>query len=418
MHKNAARGVMLMVSVFCLTYNHRKYIRKALEGILNQKTTFNYNILVFDDASDDGTSDILLDYQSRYPDRIKIYVSPHNTYGKPERKDLLRKLYDKYLTGKYVAWCEGDDEWIDSNKLQIQIDFLETHPDCSMVSHAFLIKNYQKKCTSKKMHSDDNRFFSPDEIICGNNGNLATASLVMRKDVFLLDGFPDCDVVDYPMQLNALCYGKIYYFTDVMSIYRYMHEGSWCLSYSESINKRVNHNSVMVEFLKKFDLYSDHRFTSHINKRIYRYLYDTVEILTSYDNDPEVRTKANLSNDYGLPTDLIRICEWFSGNYRLSEEELKMISSYRNICVMGNGKYSRIVIENLKKNGIEINDILVSVKSDRDDCLFTLSEYSGNRDQTLVIVGISQLHEDDIRGSLQNEGYLNVLTPLWFDRRC
>ena len=93
----------IKVTIFCLTYNHSAYIREALEGFLNQKTNFPYNILVFDDASTDGTSEILRDYQQRYPDIINLYVSPENTYGKAERRDILNKLYESYVLGEYVA---------------------------------------------------------------------------------------------------------------------------------------------------------------------------------------------------------------------------------------------------------------------------------------------------------------------------
>ena len=112
----------IKVTIYCLTYNHRDYIKDALDGFLKQKTTFGYKVLVFDDASTDGTSEILLDYQQKYPEIFQVYVSPVNTYGKPERRIVLNELYDKYLQGEYVALCEGDDAWIDCEKLQIQID--------------------------------------------------------------------------------------------------------------------------------------------------------------------------------------------------------------------------------------------------------------------------------------------------------
>lgn len=113
------------MSVFCLTYNHVEYIREALDGFIMQKTNFKFNVFVFDDASNDGTSEILKEYQKKYSDLMDVYISPVNTYQKKERKDILNKLYNKYLTGKYIAWCEGDDAWIDPYKLQIQVDFMK-----------------------------------------------------------------------------------------------------------------------------------------------------------------------------------------------------------------------------------------------------------------------------------------------------
>ena len=78
-----------MVSIFCLTYNHAPFIKDALEGFLKQKTSFAYNVLVFDDASTDGTSDILMNYQKKYPEIFNVYISPQNTYNSPEREKIL-----------------------------------------------------------------------------------------------------------------------------------------------------------------------------------------------------------------------------------------------------------------------------------------------------------------------------------------
>ena len=89
----------MKVSIFCLTYNHSQYIRDALEGMLNQKTSFAYNILVFDDASSDGTSEILREYQGRYNDILTVYTALENTYEKLERWAILQEFYEKYLVG-------------------------------------------------------------------------------------------------------------------------------------------------------------------------------------------------------------------------------------------------------------------------------------------------------------------------------
>lgn len=126
-----------LVSIFCLTYNHVDYIRDALEGFVKQKTNFQYEVFVYDDASTDGTSECIQEYASRYPQLFNIYISPYNTYNSPDRFKILNELQHKYITGKYVAMCEGDDYWIDSKKLQMQVDYMEEHDNCMMTTHAY-----------------------------------------------------------------------------------------------------------------------------------------------------------------------------------------------------------------------------------------------------------------------------------------
>ena len=110
------------ITIFCLTYNHVQYIRDALEGFLLQKTKYIYEVFVYDDASTDGTSEVLREYNNKYPDLFRIYISEKNLYKAADRETVMMKLYEENIRGKYVAWCEGDDYWIDPGKLQLQVD--------------------------------------------------------------------------------------------------------------------------------------------------------------------------------------------------------------------------------------------------------------------------------------------------------
>lgn len=126
----------IKVSVIVLTYNHEKYIEQALDSILMQKVSFNYEILVGDDASTDATVPILLEYKKRYPDIIKLFLNKENVGATRNAYNLLMKA-----EGEYLATCEGDDYWTDENKLQLQVDFLEKHDEFVGCSHNFTIVN-------------------------------------------------------------------------------------------------------------------------------------------------------------------------------------------------------------------------------------------------------------------------------------
>lgn len=113
-----------LVSVCVITYNHGKYIRQCLDGILMQKVNFPYEILIHDDASPDDTADIIREYWEKYPTVIKPILRTENQYSKGV--DVCWFNFDR-AKAKYIAQCEGDDYWTDDGKLQMQVDFLEEH---------------------------------------------------------------------------------------------------------------------------------------------------------------------------------------------------------------------------------------------------------------------------------------------------
>ena len=125
---------MPLVSISCITYNHVAFIRDCLDGFLIQKTDFPFEILINDDASTDGTDQVIKEYEEKYPDILKPIYQRENQYSKGIRGMNIRFNFPRVL-GKYIAMCEGDDYWTDPYKLQKQVDFLEANPDFVMCHH-------------------------------------------------------------------------------------------------------------------------------------------------------------------------------------------------------------------------------------------------------------------------------------------
>ncbi len=117
-----------LVSVKMITYNHAPYIAKAIDGVLMQETDFPFELVIGEDCSTDGTREIVFDYQKRYPQIIRVVTSEANVGMKANSRRV-----DAALRGKYIAWCEGDDYWHHPRKLQMQVDYLESHPECVLV---------------------------------------------------------------------------------------------------------------------------------------------------------------------------------------------------------------------------------------------------------------------------------------------
>ena len=124
-----------IVSIQCITYNHEKYISKAIESFLMQKTTFPVEILIHDDASTDSTANIIREYEKKYPQLIKPIYQTENKYS--TQRGYITKIQNERTKGKYVAKCEGDDYWIDECKLLKQTEFLERNSEYCASTHAY-----------------------------------------------------------------------------------------------------------------------------------------------------------------------------------------------------------------------------------------------------------------------------------------
>ncbi len=219
-----------VVSVDVITYNHKNYIRKCLDGILMQKTNFKFEVLIHDDASTDGTADIIREYQEKYPDIIKPIYQTENQFSKGIS---ISKTYQfPRIKSKYVALCEGDDYWTDENKLQKQVDFLENNPDFAICFHPVKVEWDDNREDETIYPSPKKRFnktvLTLDDLLRRNF--IQTNSVVYRWA--LADGNYDKMPTgilpgDWFLHLLHAKTGKIGFIPDVMGVYHRHSGGIW-----------------------------------------------------------------------------------------------------------------------------------------------------------------------------------------------
>lgn len=216
-----------LVSISCITYNHAPYIRECLEGFLMQKTNFPFEILIHDDASTDGTADIIREYEAKYPELIKPIFREKNLYSQGVRG--MNRFNFERAQGKYIALCEGDDFWTDPNKLQIQFDFMESHPDYSMCFHNALFWNYETGDRSESHYCGSDATITLDDMLKYYLENVVTHTVFLRRKCLnKLSVFSEnISVGDVPIQLCAATSGKVFYNSRVMGCYRWRTPGSW-----------------------------------------------------------------------------------------------------------------------------------------------------------------------------------------------
>jgi glycosyltransferase involved in cell wall biosynthesis len=231
-----------VVIIWCLAYNQKDFIRDALDGFVMQKSNFPYEVIVHDDCSTDGTTEIIQEYAKNYPDVIKPIIETENQWQKGGLKHIIHLMNESYRCGKYLAFCEGDDYWTDPCKLQKQVDFLEAHPDYSMCFHSAK-KKYE---TDAKAWIDcetiqDKDYDATDIFI---NWTVPTASVLCRKEA--MDFYASLKrperIQNYDIFIILSCamVGKLRGMHEQMSVYRIQGGG---LTYNKKALVRCTMNN-------------------------------------------------------------------------------------------------------------------------------------------------------------------------------
>ncbi len=267
----------ITVSVCCLTYNHAKYIRQALDGFVNQKTNFKYEVLVHDDASTDETASIIKEYEDKYPHIIRGIYQSENQYSK--RKGITSNFILPNVRGRYVAMCEGDDFWTNENKLQMQVDALDENPNCHMCVHT-TVEIYADGQATGKAYPDFQRnsgiIESRDFLNICRRYSFQTSSYMFRADEWKayistpIEFRKACRVGDEAYMLYFGQLAPVYYVSETMSAYRRGVASSWSKAQASNLNieKIIEHPSAMIKGLTLFDEYTERKYHDIVVLRV------------------------------------------------------------------------------------------------------------------------------------------------------
>ncbi|MDH7480533.1 MAG: glycosyltransferase [Armatimonadota bacterium] len=205
----------MRLSVLMITYNHAKYIRKAIDSVLSQETNFDFEIVVGDDCSTDGTREIINEYIQRYPNKM---VAPCAERNIGANRNFTRSLV--ICRGQYIALLDGDDYWTSPRKLQTQVDYLDSHPEYIMCFHD--VENIFEDCTGSPVYIQNERPETMDIEDILKDNFIPTSSVVFRNG--FIRQFPDwyCDLPfgDWPFFIILSQFGKIGYINQTMGAYR------------------------------------------------------------------------------------------------------------------------------------------------------------------------------------------------------
>ncbi len=274
-----------MVSVCVTTYNHEKFIQEALDGIIMQQVKFPYEIIIGEDHSKDSTREIVIAYQKKYPDKIRLRLARENLYRLGYSPGGIIRTKCR---GKYITMCDGDDYWTDPLKLQKQVDFLEVHEECAGCFHEtqkILEDGTYGICFGKNAKS----FMTVEDTLEWGT-KIHISSFVFRN---IVHSFPDWiqEVRSGDMALYTILasYGLLGKVPGVMSIYR-IHEGGVSQSKEFIKNRHVDR----IKLLHQFDAF--HNFKHH--EKVLRVITEREELVKWQERVKDIPPLSELDPDY------------------------------------------------------------------------------------------------------------------------
>jgi len=234
-----------LVSITCITFNHVKYLKKCLNGFLMQKTNFPFEIIIHDDASTDGTTEIIKKYKKKYPNLIQPIYQTQNKYSKGYK--IAHEFVYPKAQGKYIAICEGDDYWTDPYKLQKQVDFLENNPDYNICGT--MVKAIDEKGIEHPHNSRKTGEIILDDILRRNQ--FATCSVVFRNHLVKYPYFKNSNKYftgDWQLWAALLSKGKGYNLKDITAQYNIHTAGAVSgRNLTKTLHDKLNDRLLMIE---------------------------------------------------------------------------------------------------------------------------------------------------------------------------
>lgn len=233
------------LSVLIITYNHEAFISQAIESALAQKASFPIEIVIGEDCSPDGTRDIVLDYQRRFPQTIHVLAHEKNV-------GMIRNFEETLMAcrGSYVAMLEGDDYWTNPEKLEKQVAFLDSHPEFAVCFHDVDVIFSDGSPTRRFCPPGQKEVSTLTDLLYSDF--IPTCSTVFRRGLFgrLPPWIHELKMCDWLLHILNARHGQIKFMNEVMGVYRIHEGGAWSrLTAIESVQARMAFCSRLNELL-------------------------------------------------------------------------------------------------------------------------------------------------------------------------
>ncbi|MGI5976878.1 MAG: glycosyltransferase [Candidatus Limivicinus sp.] len=314
------------VSILCTAFNHEEYIAEALESFVSQKTDFSFEVIVNDDCSSDNTADIIREYAEKYPDIIRPLYQKENLFSRG-LDYLYETAFYSRMRGEYIAFCEGDDKWLDENKLQLQVNFLDSHRDYSACVHNTVLHYCGSDRADELLAGDaeEDRDVDFETVLSGMSEAFHTSSVMARRE-FILNppdyycAAADHGFLDYPIALRLSLAGKIRFIARPMSMYRISsNSAAWSARLDRHYGKLkefiVGELAMMEKLLPHLDSVQKEAAEKEILRRRYELLYIEGRV-DEMVKPPYREIYKTMPLSYRVKTTIKRLCPALHRAYR------------------------------------------------------------------------------------------------------
>lgn len=399
-----------MLSVIISAYNQENFIKDAIEGVLSQKTAFRYEILVHDDASTDKTADIIREYEEKYPGVVKGIYETENQFQKGR---LNKVVFDLKREGKYFAFLDGDDYWIDREKLQKQVEFLESHEDYSMCMHNAIQMNYltgEKKLLNT--FPGEGTYSQEEQVKAGLGTNFPAMASCVFRTAYLKDMpefFLETSIGDYPYRNYYANCGKVYYFDRPMTIYRVGNAQSFMGNLRRNQNFYNTYTLQMIRFYEKFNSYTENRFHQILEKKI---ISDYLGFCTSIGKAEGIKK----ASEFGLNMDRLEKCYRHTAEDSLDESVRELSVRAGHLFIYGISRLGTVCSRQMDYAGIPYEGFVVSDGQDKPERVegrpvYNLSEVIANYEKPGFVLGIQPVNVQAVADVLEKHNLKEYCMP-------
>lgn len=285
--ENKCNYIKPLLAVRCTAFNQENYIEATLKGFVKQKTNFPFVVIVHDDASSDRTTEIIKEFSKKYPEIILPIFEQENQWSK--QNGSVTYIVNKAIEAtkaKYLAFCEGDDFWIDQFKLQKQVDFLSLNSEYTLCVSNVNYLYPDGKLEFSPFNTPNSTDLHIKDIILKGGMYISTPSIVTYSNLFLNLPYlnKNFHVGDYPLQIFLAYKGKVRNLKDITSTYRVNSVGSWTskntgtdLTY-DFITKRINKEMYLLDSMNEI---TNNKFNNIFRKRKIIYRYESYRFISS-----------------------------------------------------------------------------------------------------------------------------------------
>lgn len=254
-----------LLTTIIFAYNHEETIAKAINSVLEQKTDYPHEIWLCEDCSTDNTLEICKKYVEQYPDKIKLFAQPVNTFKLSREQNHVYQAFNR-IDKKYFCYLDGDDYWCDENKIQVALDALENNPEYTTFAHDTLVKNDQNGTeTSLALASGLARAQVKNKITLDKLVHFRCyfhPSARIHRNVIDFSKIPDGLLVDTFLLYVFFDKGHLYYCDKIMSVYNITGHGSWS-KLSSKEQKKANS-----ELFYKINHFFDYKYDGHFSRMV------------------------------------------------------------------------------------------------------------------------------------------------------